>query len=106
MEHINILVAEDDSIVSLDIQRVLQSFGYKVPFVVSSGEDAIRIAQKHHPDLILMDVSLKGELDGIKAASLIKNLNIPVIFLTAYKNRSFMEKAKEADPWLCIKTLR
>jgi len=46
-----------------------------------------------------MDVSLKGELDGIKAASLIKNLNIPVIFLTAYKNRSFMEKAKEADPY-------
>lgn len=99
MGHTKILVAEDDSIVSLDIQRVLESFGYKVPFVASSGEDAIRIAQKMQPDLILMDISLKGDLDGIEAASEIKNLNIPVIFLTAYKNRSLIERAQETDPY-------
>ena len=99
MEHTKILVAEDDRIVSMDIQRVLESFGYQVPFVVSTGEDIIRISQKHHPDLILMDVSLQGEIDGIKAASLVKDLNIPVIFLTAHKNRSFMERAKKADPY-------
>lgn len=99
MEDTKILVAEDDSIVSLDIQRVLESFGYKVPFVVSSGEDAINMAQKLHPDLILMDVSLKGNIDGIEAASMIKNLNIPVIFLTAYKNRSLIDRAQKTDPY-------
>jgi CheY-like chemotaxis protein len=99
MEYTKILVAEDDSIVSLDIQRVLESFGYKVPFVVSTGEDAISMAQKLLPDLILMDVSLKGNVDGIEAASIIKNLNIPVIFLTAYKNRSLIDRAQETDPY-------
>jgi len=99
MGHTKILVAEDDSIVSLDIQRVLESFGYEVPLVVSTGEDVVHMTQKLRPDLILMDISLKGDVDGIKAASLIKNLNIPVIFLTAYKNRSWIERAQETDPY-------
>ena len=99
MVYTKILVAEDDNIVSLDIQHVLESFGYEVPFVVSTGEDAIHMAHKLHPDLILMDVSLKGDIDGITVASLIKSLNIPVIFLTAYKNRSLIDRAQKTDPY-------
>ena len=94
-----ILIAEDDSIVSLDIQRVLESFGYEVPFVVSSGEEVIEKANKFLPDLILMDISLKGQIDGIEAALKIKNTNIPVIFLTAYKAESLIDRAQDAEPY-------
>lgn len=99
MSYTKILVAEDDSIISLDIQRILESFGFEVPFVVSTGEDAINMAQELLPDLILMDISLKGDIDGINAASKIKYLNIPVIFLTAYKNRSLIDRALKTDPY-------
>lgn len=99
MSDTKILVVEDDKIISLDIQRVLNAFGYEVPITVSTGEDAIKIAEELLPDLILMDISLKGNIDGIHAASKIKKLSIPIIFLTAYKNKSLIERAQETDPY-------
>ncbi|UTB32040.1 MAG: response regulator [Methanobacterium sp. ERen5] len=99
MSDTKILVVEDDKIISLDIQRVLNAVGYEVPFTVSTGEDAIRFAKELLPDLILMDISLKGDMDGIHAASQIKNLSIPIIFLTAYKNKSLIERAQDTDPY-------
>lgn len=99
MSDTKILVVEDDKIISLDIQRVLNNVGYEVPITVSTGEDAIKIAKELLPDLILMDISLKGNMDGIHAASEIKTLSIPIIFLTAYKNRSLIERAQETDPY-------
>jgi CheY-like chemotaxis protein len=99
MSHTKILVVEDDKIISLDIQRVLNAVGYDVPTSVSTGEDAIKFAKELLPDLILMDISLKGNMDGIHAASKIKKLKIPIIFLTAYKNQSLIDRAKETDPY-------
>ena len=79
-----ILMVEDESIEAMDIKQTLESFGYEVPYVASSGEEAINKALEIMPDLILMDIILKGETDGVEAASRIKSLEIPVIYLTAH----------------------
>lgn len=96
---VTILLVEDESIEAMDIKRTLESFGYEVPYVASSGEDAIKKALEIVPDLILMDIVLKGETDGIQAASGIKELDIPVIYLTAHSEESTIEKAKLTEPY-------
>jgi CheY-like chemotaxis protein len=94
-----ILLAEDENIVALDIKSRLISLGYAVLAVVSSGEDAIRKAAETRPDLVLMDIKLKGEMDGIEAAAQIKaRFDIPVIYLTAYVDKDTMERARQTDP--------
>ncbi|MBT4504152.1 MAG: response regulator [Gemmatimonadetes bacterium] len=96
----NILVVEDESIVGLDIKSRLQRLGHQVPDVVASGEQAIIQAEALLPELILMDIMLQGEMNGLEAADIIRErLDIPVIFLTAYSDESTLERAKEAGPY-------
>jgi CheY-like chemotaxis protein len=83
MADVKILLVEDESIEAMDIKKILESLGYNVPYVVTSGEEAVEKALDTLPDLILIDIILKGEIDGIEAVSKIKDLKIPVIFLTA-----------------------
>ncbi len=99
MVKIKILVVEDENIEALDIKRTLESFGYEVPYVASRGEEAIVAAKNILPDLILMDIILHGKINGIEAASQIKELNIPLIFLTAHSDDGAVEKAKTSDPY-------
>jgi PAS domain S-box-containing protein len=99
MSDIKILVVEDDAIEALDIKRTLNSFGYSVPYVASRGEEAITKSLELMPDLILMDIILKGKTNGIEAASKIKDLNIPVIYLTAHSEESTVKKAKLTEPY-------
>jgi two-component system response regulator LytT len=100
MAKTSILVVEDESIVAKDIQHSLKKLGYSVPSVENSGEDAIDSAGQHRPDLILMDIMLKGEISGIEAAQQIKDrYQIPVIFLTAYADESTLSKAKVTEPY-------
>jgi len=81
----NILVVEDESIVSKDIQHSLKKLGYNVVGAASTGEKAIDLALELKPDLVLMDIMLKGKLTGIDAAEKInEKLNFPVIFLSEY----------------------
>lgn len=94
-----ILMVEDESIEAMDIKQTLESFGYEVPYVASSGEEAINKALEIMPDLILMDIILKGETDGVEAASRIKSLEIPVIYLTAHSEESTIERAKLTEPY-------
>lgn len=94
-----ILIVEDETVEALDIKKMLESFDYDVPSVVLNGVDAVETAKKIRPDLILMDIVLKGELDGINAAKKIKELNIPVIFLTAHSDDEAVERAKKTDPY-------
>ncbi len=97
---INIMVVEDTGIVALDIKQCLLSLGYQVPAVVSSGEEAVDKAVEHAPDLVLMDIMLKGDMDGIEAAAEIRSrLNIPIIYLTAYSDRETLKKAKITEPF-------
>jgi len=99
MAELKILLVEDESIEAMDIKRTLESFDYEVPYIASSGEEAIQKALEIMPDLILIDIILKGEIDGIEAVSKIKELNIPVIFLTAHSEESTIERAKLTEPY-------
>jgi PAS domain S-box-containing protein len=95
-----ILVVEDEVITAMDIQRRLKNLGYIVPVTVSSGEEAIKKVKEDNPDLVLMDINLKGEMDGIETASKIHSFSdIPVIFLTAYADDKTLVRAKITEPY-------
>ena len=95
-----ILVVEDERIIACDIKHCLENFGYIVPAIIAYGEQAIAKVEELQPDLVLMDMMLKGDMNGIQAAELIINsFNIPVVFLTAYSNESTLKKAKETQPF-------
>lgn len=94
-----ILVVEDERITAEDIKSGLENAGYQVPALVSSGKAAIEKAGELHPDLVLMDIKLKGKMDGIEAAGQIKLLyDIPVIYLTAYSDEYTVQRAKITEP--------
>lgn len=100
MPKTNVLVVEDESIVSKDIQHSLKKLGYNVVGAASTGEKAFELAQEKNPDIILMDIMLKGEMNGIETAEKVKTeLHIPVIYLTAYADESTLAKAKVTEPY-------
>lgn len=100
MSKSNILVVEDESIVSKDIQQSLKKLGYNISGAASTGEKAIILANETKPDLVLMDIMLKGEMSGIETAEKIKEtLNIPVIYLTAYADENTLSRAKVTEPY-------
>ena len=100
MNNVNVLVVEDESLVAKDIQNRLIKFGYTVPTIVASGEEAINEATKLCPDLVLMDIKLKGKMDGIETAQQIYNTcNIPIIYLTANADDSTFERANKTNPF-------
>ena len=88
-----ILIVEDENIIALDIRSMLEDLGYMVSDVVSSGEESIEKASKTRPDLILMDIKLKGNLDGITAGEvIIKQFRIPIVYLTAYSDQNTLQR--------------
>ena len=100
MPSFKILVVEDESIVAMDIKHRLENMGYIVPAITSSGEEAVAKAAESNPDLVLMDIVLKGEMDGIDAAQQIKdNFDIPVVYLTAYSDEKTLKRAKITGPF-------
>ncbi len=95
-----IMIVEDEWITADDIKTSLQSLGYTVTSMVSSGKEAIQKAEEDRPDLVLMDIVLKGEMDGIEAANQIRSCyNIPIIYLTAYADEKILERAKITEPF-------
>jgi diguanylate cyclase (GGDEF)-like protein/PAS domain S-box-containing protein len=95
-----ILVVEDESIVVLSLKRVLKNLNYDVVDTAAAGEDAILKAKLHNPDLILMDIFLKGDMNGIEAAQRItSSMDIPVVFLTAFSDAEIIEKVKKTEPY-------
>ncbi len=100
MGRTNVLVVEDEAIVSKDIQHSLKKLGYNVVGSSSTGEKAIELASELRPDIVLMDIMLKGELTGIDSAEEIRaKLGIPVIYLTAYADEGTLSKAKVTEPY-------
>lgn len=100
MAKTNVLVVEDESIVSKDIQHSLKKLGYNVVGAASTGERAFELASSEKPDIILMDIMLKGSINGIETAERVKKeLNIPVIYLTAYADEATLAKAKVTEPY-------
>ncbi len=101
MSHLKkrILIVEDENIVALDIKRCLTKRGFEIVKITNNSEDAIKTAMKERPDLILMDIDLKGKINGIQTAKIInKDIELPIVFLTAYSDESSIERAKDINP--------
>ena len=100
MSKTKILVVEDESIVAMDIMQRADDLGYEVIGITPSGEEALEIVREDPPDLILMDIVLKGKIDGIEAAQRIHdNYDIPVLYLTAYSDEETLKRAKITEPF-------
>lgn len=95
-----IMIVEDEGIVAKAIQSGLENLGYIVSVIASSGDEAIQKIVKASPDLVLMDIVLKGEMDGVETAEYIRSrFNIPVIYLTAYTDEKTLQRAKMTEPF-------
>jgi CheY-like chemotaxis protein len=100
MANTKILVVEDESIIAMDVEMSLRNLGYEVTATVPSGEKAIRKVEQDKPDLVLMDIVLNGEMDGIQAAEQIRSrFRVPVVFLTAFADDKTLERAKITEPF-------
>ena len=95
-----IMIVEDEGIIAMDIRDQLEAFGYDVVATAFSGEQAVTLATQHKPQLVMMDIVLKGGMDGISAAqTILQTLHIPVIFLTAYSDPATLRRAKVTGPY-------
>ncbi len=95
-----ILIVEDETIVAMEIKDRLECMGYDVVEIVDTGKHAIRRCAEVRPDLIIMDVMLKGKMDGVQAAEIIRNrFDIPVVYLTAYSDDKTLKRAKITSPY-------
>ncbi len=99
MTDARILIVEDEGIVAKDLQNTLEDLGYTVPAVVPSAQEALEKAVQTHPDLVLMDIVLKGRVNGVEAASAFRQLNIPVVYLTAYSDDETLQRVKVTEPY-------
>jgi len=99
-EKAKILIAEDETIIAIDIKSILQKIGYSVPEIATSGEKVIESLSNEKPDLILMDISLAGKLDGIETAEIIsRKYDLPIVYLTALTNNETLERARVTEPF-------
>ena len=95
-----VLIVDDEAAITTQLEERLAVMGYEVVGTASTGEEAVDLAREHAPDIILMDIVMPGELDGIEAARLIRReMDIPVVFLTAYGDDRFIERAKDVGPY-------
>jgi len=100
MPSIRILVVEDEAVVARDLQTRLTRLGYTIVDTTARGDSAIVLAEKHNPDLVLMDIRLQGEMDGIAAAHVIRNrYHLPVVYLTAHADEVTFDRARATEPF-------
>ena len=103
MNMTQILIVEDEMIIAADISMMLTALGYEVTGITPRGEDALSSIGATRPDMVLMDISLKGTMDGVETARHIyEHFRIPVIFLTANSDDATFQRAKEAKPYAFI----
>jgi PAS domain S-box-containing protein len=95
-----IIICEDENIVALDIKRHLERFGYECAGIYTCAEDVLKVCETDKPDLVLMDIQLKGNMDGLDASGYIyKNYDVPVVILTAYSDDAIISRAKNILPF-------
>jgi CheY-like chemotaxis protein len=100
MEKARIMIVEDEGIVAEAVQLNLQNLGYEVTSIELSGEEAIKRTDEEKPDLVLMDIMLGGEMNGVETADQMKSrFNIPVIYITAYADEEMLDRAKITEPF-------
>ncbi len=95
-----ILIIEDEGLVAKDIQNMIRQLDYELPSVAHSGQDALDVLDELQPDLVLMDIGLRGGMDGIETAERIKAvIEVPIIYLTSYSDEDTLHRAKKTDPY-------
>lgn len=95
----NILIVEDESIIALDIEQSLTSYGYCITAIATSADTALKAIQQWQPDLVLMDIQIQGSQDGIQTAALIKaQFDLPIVYLTAYIDTATLERINRIQP--------
>jgi signal transduction histidine kinase/AmiR/NasT family two-component response regulator len=100
LAHARIVIVEDEAIVARDIEQSLRGFGYAVVGVVDTGTEALRLCAEKNPNLVLMDIRLRGDPDGIEAAREIRErFDVPVVFLTAHADEATLDRAREVAPF-------
>lgn len=100
MNAARILIVENERVVALDIQSRVENLGYGIAGVAATGAESVRLAEATRPDLVLMDIMLEGEMDGIQAATLIRaRARIPVVYVTAYSDAETLARAKLSEPF-------
>ena len=98
-EKVKILIVEDEAIIAMRLQMELNNAGYEVCQMVASGKDAIKSVEDEKPDMVLMDIRLAGEMDGIEAAQeILSRYETSIIFMTGYTDEDVMERAKKLEP--------
>jgi len=103
MSAVKILIVEDEMIIAADISMMLESIGYEITGIIPRGEDALISVENRPPDLVLMDINLKGALDGVETSRIIfERHQIPVIFLTANADDATFARAKTTRPYAFI----
>ncbi|MBX0334392.1 response regulator [Pontibacter sp. HSC-14F20] len=99
MARLKLLIAEDDVVIAQNLSLSLESMGYEVCQAVSSGEELLLQVHQHQPDLIILDITLDGKLDGIETAALLaKATKVPFIFMTAFSDKETIDRAKQTNP--------
>ena len=99
MQQSNVLIVEDEQIVATELREILMGLGYRAVAAVSTGSEALTRTEETHPDLILMDIRIKGEMDGIETAGKITaRWDIPIIYVTAHADQETLRRAKVTEP--------
>ena len=100
MDQVKVLIVEDEPIVSMDLRYKLEDLGYRVTAEIASGEEVVDEVSRLRPDVVLMDIRLSGAMDGIDAAAQIRDqVDVPVVYLTAYADEDTLERAKLTEPF-------
>ncbi|RKX75056.1 MAG: hypothetical protein DRP87_15455, partial [Spirochaetes bacterium] len=100
MESLRVLIIEDDALSAQDVEMMLNNIGHSCCGIVADGRVAVEKAMEERPDIVLMDISLKGGSDGIEAAEQIYNrLNIPVVYISGYSDKETLSQVKETNPY-------
>ncbi|HEY9623613.1 MAG TPA: response regulator [Crinalium sp.] len=103
MTHARILIVEDESILALDLEEILENLGYAVLGIATNAASAIELVCQSQPDLILMDVGIPGDMDGLEAANEIWNrFKLPVVFLTASVDEKTLKRIKMSSAYGCV----
>ena len=98
-----VLVAEDEQIVAFDLEEKLKAMGYTVVGTAASGEEAVELAERERPDVVLMDIKLQGAMAGTEAAKLIqRKTGVPIIFVTAYAGVFLRDPDQMQPPGICL----
>ncbi len=99
MGKVQVLIVEDEAIISMDLRYKLEALGYSVVAEIKSGKEAVKAVSQLRPDVVLMDIGLIGEMDGIYAAAHIRNrFDVQVVYLTAYIDEATLERAETTEP--------